>query len=271
MEIMTQTNTWQFEGTPEAYEAYLVPLLSLWTDELVEMAGLKLGERVLDVACGTGIVARRVAQQMGKSARITGLDANTGMLSVARKLWDGHLPPIEWREGDAAALPFPDQAFDAAFCQQGLQFFPDRLAALKEIYRVLAPGGCLALSVWRPIRYNVGYQAIADALERRVSPESAHMERGPFMVGYLSEWRNLLENAGFGSIHSRIAIRSVRFTSPEELLRQEVVSWLAGVTGEIPQATRMALIGDLNVALENYLDDNGLTFPMETYLVRANK
>jgi ubiquinone/menaquinone biosynthesis C-methylase UbiE len=206
---------------------------------------------------------------MGNATRITGLDSNDGMLRVAQMLWDDRRPLIEWRKGDAAALPFPDQAFDAVFCQQGLQFFPDRLAALKEIRRVLAPGGCLGLTVWRSIQYNAGYQAIANALEQRISRSAAQMERGPFMLDDIGALREMLRQVGFDAIHARIAIHSVRFVSTEELLRQETVSWLGGVIGEISEETRAVLIRDLKTALANYMDDDGLTFPMETYLILA--
>jgi ubiquinone/menaquinone biosynthesis C-methylase UbiE len=266
---LTNTAQWKFEGTPEAYETYLAPLLGLWTDELIGLAEVRTGERVLDVACGTGIVARRIAPVAGGSGKVVGLDMDPGMLRVASSSSAQVRPKIEWREANVNSIPFPDGSFEVAFCQHGLQFFPDKLAALKEIRRVLTPGGRIALNVWRPLHNNPGYAALAESLERRVNPESAQVMQGPFFPGNVKTLREHLSAAGFSSIHIRIAIKGVRFPSVEEFLRREVVSWLAGVTGELDDSTRSALIADLHRDLADNLDDEGLAFPMETYLTVA--
>ena len=111
----------------------------MWAADLVDRAALQPGERVLDVACGTGVVARVAAERVGSTGRVAALDVNSGMLAVARSLPAVTGAPVEWHEGSALALPFPDAAFDVAFCQLGLQFFPDRPKALREIRRVLVP------------------------------------------------------------------------------------------------------------------------------------
>ena len=132
---------WQLEGNAaEAYERYLVPaFFGPFADRLIELAEPRAADRMLDVACGTGIVARRVASCV---ARVVGLDLNPAMLEVA---WAAD-PAIEWLAGDAGAMPVPDRSFDLVLCQQGLQFLPDRAAGLRELRRVLAPGGRLAVS-----------------------------------------------------------------------------------------------------------------------------
>src|SRR5436309_1061779 len=128
------------ETGAEMYERGLVPaIFAPWATILIEQAALQPGDRVLDVACGTGVVARLAALQVGSTGQNIGLDNNTGMLAVARSL-----PPIpgvslEWQEGNALAMPFADASFDVLLCQQGLQFFPDRSAALCEMHRVLVP------------------------------------------------------------------------------------------------------------------------------------
>lgn len=266
---ITNTDQWKFEGTPEAYETYLAPLLGLWTDELVDLAEVKAGQQVLDVACGTGIVARRIAPRVGSSGKVVGLDIEPGMLRVANSSSAQIHPRIEWREANATSIPFPDGSFDMAFCQHGLQFFPDPLAALKEIRRVLTPRGRIALNVWRPIQHSPGYAVLAETLERHVNAESAQVMRGPFAFGKINILRDHLSAAGFNSSHIRIAIRGVRFPSVEEFLRREVVSWLAGVTGELDDSIRAAIIADLHKDLADHLDDEGLVFPMETYLAVA--
>ena len=107
-------------------------------------------ERVLDVGCGTGIVARLVRERCGPATRITGIDLNPDMIAVARSI----APEIAWHQGDALQLPFPDATFDLVLCQQGLQFFRDRAAAAREMRRVLSDGGRVALSTWRPMAEN---------------------------------------------------------------------------------------------------------------------
>src|SRR5919109_3684019 len=145
------------ESPAEVYERYLVPgILAPWTPDLVAAAGLRPGERVLDVACGTGLVARLVAQRLRSNGQVVGLDINPGMLAVARIASATAGRSIEWLKGSAISLPLSEESFDVVLCQQGLQFFPDRSAALREMNRVLADGGRLALSVWRSIEHNPG-------------------------------------------------------------------------------------------------------------------
>ena len=142
---MNAQSQWQFVGSvPENYERYLVAsIFAAWADDLVEVAALQPSERVLDIACGTGIVARTAARKLGSGGRVVGLDLSAPMLAVARTAATAEGMTVEWREGSAAKLPLPDGAFDIVFCQQGLQFFPDRPAALREMFRVLSPRGTL--------------------------------------------------------------------------------------------------------------------------------
>ena len=140
---MSDLEQWQVSGNaPQAYERYMVPtLFTPWAQELLARAALHAGERVLDVACGTGIVARLAAQRVGPSGYVMGVDLNAAMIETARTQTPPAGAPVEWREGDAHALPCADATFDVVCCQQGLQFFPDKPHALREMHRVLGPGG----------------------------------------------------------------------------------------------------------------------------------
>ena len=133
---MTQQGQWQVAGSaPEVYERELVPaVFGVWAPILVELAQPRPGERVVDVACGTGIVARIAATSVGPTGAVVGVDLNPGMLSVARSV----VPTgsIQWQEASADKLPFPDGSFNVVYCQLGLQFFADRAAALREMRRV---------------------------------------------------------------------------------------------------------------------------------------
>ena len=145
----------------EIYQREMVPAsFARWAPDLVDLGAVGPGQRVLDVACGTGVVTRLAAERVGSSGRAVGLDVNADMLAAARAASPGSR--IEWHEGSALALPFPDASFDVLFCQQGLQFFPDRAAGLREMRRVLVPGGRLALSCWRSVDHQPGMRALEE-------------------------------------------------------------------------------------------------------------
>ncbi len=274
MSELQQSKGWQLEeSSAEAYERYLVPLFfAPGAEYLVELATTGPGERVLDVACGTGIVARRAAPRVGADGTVVGLELNEGMLEVARKISADIRPAIEWRQGDATEIPFPDAAFDIVFCQQGLQFFSDQPAALREMYRVLVPNGRLALSVLRSIEHNPGYVALAEALERHVGADAGAMMRSPFSPLSTDELGDLVAGAGFRDVRILIGIGTVRYPSAEEFLRQEGASSpLAGPIEALRDDVREALIRDLREALRTYADDDGIIFPAETYLALAHR
>ena len=210
---------WHFAGSvPENYERYLVPtIFSPWAVLLVDIAAPQLGERVLDVACGTGIVARLIAARVGPGGKVVGLDSSPAMLAVARSVSPISGAAVEWSEASALAIPFPEATFNLVLCQQGLQFFPDRPAALREVHRVLVPDGRLVLSVWRAIQYSPGFASLAEALARHVSSEAGKAMQTPFSLGEVDELRTLVVAAGFRDVTIRPAVKSLRFPSPRGL------------------------------------------------------
>ncbi|MFQ5692095.1 MAG: class I SAM-dependent methyltransferase [Nitrospinota bacterium] len=267
--MTSRQEQWQLSGNaPEAYERYLVPaVLAPLAEGLVELVSLKPGQRALDVACGTGIVARLAARRVGADGKVIGLDLNPGMLAVARSIPPPPPPPgasIEWQRGSADALGFADGSFDVVLCQQGLQYFPDKPAALREMRRVLVPGGRLALSVVRPIEHSPGHAALADALERHVSSEAAGILRAGFGFGDAEALRALIAGAGFRGVVIRRGVAWAHFPSPEEFVRRQVEgSPLARPVAEA-EGARDALVSDLRVALQPYVKDTGLKIPVET-------
>ena len=268
---MNPQRQWQFAGSvPENYERYLVPaLFKPWAEDLVEMAALRSGDRVLDIACGTGIVARIAARRLGGNGSVIGLDLSGPMLDAARASPEG--AAVEWQEGSAMKLPWPDAAFDVAFCQQGLQFFPDRIVALREMHRVLASSGRLALSVWGPIERSSGFTVLADALAQHIGPEAgALMTTGPFSLSNGSELRALIAEAGFQDISIHLAVKTIRFPSTDEfVLRYAAGSALGTAITNTNDDARAALLAEIAAKLRSTVDDQGLGFPIESNMVLA--
>jgi SAM-dependent methyltransferase len=272
---MSADPQWQFIGNvPENYERYLVPsIFAPWAHDLIEAATLRPGERVLDIACGTGIVARTAARILGGKASVVGLDLSAPMLAVAQSAAKAEGVFAEWREGSAVNLPLADATFDVAFCQQGLQFFPDPPAALREMYRVLAPTGRLVLSVWCGIEQSPGFAVLADALTHHVSAEAGMlMTSGPFGLSNPEALRTVVAEASFCEITIRPIVKILRFQSPDEfVLRYVAGSALASLVADADDDARTALLTEVNAGLQSYVDDQGLAFPIESNVAVARK
>jgi SAM-dependent methyltransferase len=257
-----------YRGTgPELYERYMVPaIFAPWADDLVARAALRSAERVLDMACGTGVVARSAAQRVGLAGRVVAQDISAGMLARARALPAPAGAPIEWYECDVAALPFADATFDVALCQQGLQFFPDRAGALREMRRVLAADGRVVLSVFC---YSRAHFALADALVSHVGPGAAASLREPFTLRSAEELANLLAGAGFRDVTIRHVVRTAHFASVEDFVGYLLASRLAGAVALMDDTARAALLADARAALADCVEPAGFTFPMEAHLAHA--
>jgi ubiquinone/menaquinone biosynthesis C-methylase UbiE len=269
---MAQQERWQMSGSgPELYEHYMVPaIFAPWAAYLVEQAALQAGERVLDAACGTGIVARLAAQQLRGTGRVVGLDLNPGMIALAGSLSLERNTPIEWREGNLEALPFTEGEFDVVLCQQGLQFCADRAAAVRQMRRVLRPEGRLLLSVWRELQYCPYNAAVVSGVTQHVSATAGKRMSAPCSLGNPDELRALLTTAGFADIRLRIHFLPMRVASLEEFLPgQFLASPIAGEIGALDAANREQLFTHIKETLRPYMDDKGLTVPFEAYVALA--
>lgn len=270
MNDQTAISAWQLDDdSAAAYESYLVGrFFRRWAVRLATHADPVSGERVLDAGCGTGIVARTMASHMGPGSRITGIDPNDGMLAEARRQdRDG---AVSWQTGALEEPPFDDGSFDLVLSQQVLQFVPDRARALKQMHRVLAPGGRMVFALLREIDCNPSYEALAACLDRHAGKEAGDMMRSPFGGPDTDTLRGELRAAGFGELDISHDILDVRFPSPGEYLREEAAcSPLAGPLGTLDDDRLAALLADLVPALAPFTDDHGVVFPMETRFVRA--
>lgn len=205
----------------EAYEARFVPaLFGEWASVTVDAAGLAPGDDVLDVACGTGVVARAAADRLGTAATVTGVDLNDAMLTVARRL----RPDIDWRHGDAAALPCPDRSFDAVLCQAALMFLPDPGRALREMARVARGGATIALQVWAGLADQPAYGHFVEVAARHAGPQAIELLSAYWSLGDLAELRALVDAAGLEVCDAVTRTGTARFDSVDELVQIEVES-----------------------------------------------
>jgi ubiquinone/menaquinone biosynthesis C-methylase UbiE len=201
---MTDATRFQFTNptVPKAYEEFLVPrLFEPWAKLLLDETQLQAGETVLDIATGPGTVARLAAMRVGPRGRIVATDIARPMLDIARA--KPTLPgaaPIDYLESSAAPLVAPSGAFDAVLCQQGLQFFPDRRAALREMRRVLKVGGRAAIAVWAQLERNQIFAAFHAALRATVPAELADLITAPFSWPGGADLKAAAEAAGFHEV-----------------------------------------------------------------------
>jgi ubiquinone/menaquinone biosynthesis C-methylase UbiE len=269
---MSEQSGFQISGNAaELYERYAVPyMMGPWAPELVEQAALRRGERVLDLACGTGLLARLAAPKVGPTGKVTGLDFNAGMLAVARTLPSPSGASITWVEGNAADMDLPAASFDVILCQQGLQFFPDKPKALREMHRVLAPGGRVLLSVWRSAGpYNI---AVGEALKRHVSPETATKYRASRVVPDAEELRRLLLETGFRAVEVRPSAMIVRLPSIEKFVLGHLSSSpVAGAVAALKEEGRAILAKQVKSALQPYAEGDGVAVPDETNIAMARR
>ncbi len=262
----------QAPNPAEVYESFLVPhLFTPWARDLVARAEPKPGERVLDVACGTGIVVREVLPVVDLNGRVAGVDFSPEMLAVARTRVPGEAP-VEWYEASAEALPLPDAAFDLVLCQQGLQFFPDKPGAIGEFRRVLALGGRVALSVWRTLEHNPVQEAMNEAMVRHLGTPTLAM----LFSGNAPELEALLSGSGFEDVAIEPVSMTLRFPSADRFVRLSALAGaaVAPVMAELDEAERAILVEaiqqDASATLQRYIRDNEINVPMAAYVATAH-
>jgi SAM-dependent methyltransferase len=251
----------------EMYEASFVPsLFAGLADQLVAAAGIAPGQRVLDVACGTGIVARTAADRAGDRGRVTGLDLNDAMLTVARRV----RPDLDWRQGDAASLPFPERSFDVVLCQSGLMFLPDVAGAVREMARVVADGGTVGAQVWSSLDRQTGIRPLAEAVARHAGRDSVDLISTYFRLGDRVRFTGHFDAAGLRVTSVRSLPVLLRAPSIDQYVTTEVES--TPLISRISDETYRRIREDARTGLAAFCDATGeLSLPLEAYLVIARK
>lgn len=247
-----------YGGTPaEHYQRFFVPSIGApVADDLIGITGLQPGQRVLDVACGTGVVTRRAAERVGPAGAVAGLDVNPGMLAVARS----QTPPdisIDWYEASAELMPLPDEAFDVVLCQMGLQFVPNKLAALREMWRVLDTGGGAFVTVPGP--KPPIFAIMTDALAHHLGPEAASFGDLVFSMHDVDELTELIRSAGFRDVDVQAKLKILRLPAPADFLWQYIYSTpLAEAVAQAGEAKRDALEHDVCVRWQEFVVDGSM-------------
>jgi SAM-dependent methyltransferase len=252
------------------YQELLVPaLMEEWAPRVAEAAGIRPGDRVLDVACGTGVLTREAASRAGPSGAATGLDLSPEMLAVAARL----SPGLRWQQGSAEALPFADQSFDAVVSQFGLMFFPDPAVGLREMMRVLVPGGRLAVAVWGSLAETPAYAAEVTLVERLAGREAGDALRAPFELGDPKRMAGLYAAAGIKGARVALQPGRGRFPSIRTMVEVDVRDWLQIVGVRLDEELIERILRESETALRPFLtiDESGVGFDSPAVIATATR
>ncbi len=261
-----------FGGTAaENYERYFVPVIPApLAADLIETAAPLSGEYVLDVACGTGVLTRLAAQRVGTAGRVVGVDLTPGMLDVARSIPAPPGASIEWREAKAEALPLPDESFDLVLCQLGLMFVADRLAAVREMRRVLSSGGRLAINV--PGTITRVFEIMAEALAHHIRPDLAGFVRSVCSLHDPSQLDGLLRGAGFHDVTVETTTKTLRLPPPADFLWQYIhATPMAAFVAEADDDRREKLERDVVAQWQDFVDHGSLVVDLPILTATARK
>lgn len=251
------------------YESLLVPaLFEQWTQRVIDAALIRPGQKVLDVACGTGVLARAAARRVGLSGFVAGIDPDAGMLTIAARL--DHA--LEWRSGVAEALPYADESFDALVSQFGLMFFRDRQRSLQEMVRVLTRQGRLAVAVWDSVENLPAYATEVSLLDRLAGTMAADAMRAPFSLGAKQDLVKLFEDAGLEQVTITTHVGSGRFTSVRAMVEADLRGWLPIMGVVLTEELIHCILAEAEDALRRYVTSDGrIEFDVSAHIVAASK
>jgi len=241
------------------HEDYFVPAVyAQWAHHVTELAAIESGYKILDVACGTGILARTARLEVGMTGKVTGLDHDEKMLAKASQL----APAIEWQVGDAASLPFEDDSFDRVMCQFSLMFIKNRVAAIKEMLRVCKPGGLVVIAIWAPLERSPAYSALVELTRRFAGSRIALKLSSPWSLGVPGKMDTLLLSAKVNEYecHSRPGV--ARFPSVDAFVETHLRS--TGKFHSINEQCFADILSATERALQRYIGQTGqITVPLD--------
>jgi SAM-dependent methyltransferase len=265
---MAEHESWQVSGdAAEVYERCFVPaIFGRWAPQVADAARVASEDRVLDVGCGTGVLARAAADRVADESHVTGLDLNEGMLAVARRL----RPQIDWRQGDATKLPLPVESYDVVMSQFSLMYFPDRSAAVKEMVRVLRPGGRLAVAVWGPYERATGYVILTEIAKRGCGQAAADVLTAPFVLGEEDALRVLFQEAGVDEPVIELREGIITFPSIEAFVETEVKG--SPLEALLNEESYQGLMQEAREKLVQFCIEGGeVVMPMDAFVITSKK
>ena len=250
----------------QVYEEGPVPLMFRPLAELTfRHVTLQTNDRVMDAACGTGIVTRVAIERFKSLGKVVGVDLTAEMLDVARQSMPKSNVRVEWQHADLCALPFPDGGFDVVLCQQGLQFIPDKAGAVREMKRMLVFGGRFIFTAWIESPYHT---ALADALTRHVNAQAARSCLAPYNLHDREVVRKLVSDAGFSDIDMKTLSMTIRVSPSSAASLFEIVAARSSFAREIAGVSKV-LKQEVDAALQKYRDGGDFMVPWKTHLVQA--
>ncbi len=251
------------------YEGLFVPaLFAPWTNHVLAAADVDEGAHVLDVACGSGVLARAALKRSGASGRVVGVDPAPGMIAVAREVE----PNIEWVLSSAEDLPFGDGSFEYVVSQFGMMFFQDRCEAAREMHRVTRPAGRLASAMWHSVDRNPVYDEIVSILDEHVSSEAADAVRMPFCLGDPNPVAQLFSEAGFTNVAFESKSERAEFPSTRAMVEAELRGWLPLFDIHLSEEEIAEVLTQSEARLSKYATSCGkAVFSTSGYILTAQK
>jgi SAM-dependent methyltransferase len=243
----------QIDAATNYDEAVVPALMSEWAPRVAAAASIRPGDRVLDVACGTGVLSRVVAEAVGPAGSVTGLDVDPGMLTIAARA----APGIAWHRGVAEDLPFADATFDAVVSQFGLMFFQDRSGALREMWRVLRPGGRMAVAVWASLEETPAYAVEVELVERMAGPAAANVLRSPFVLGDRAVLESTFAGAGIPLSSLTTHAGTGQFPSIRAMVDTDLSGWLPITGVQLDRQMVERILTEAESVFQSYLTPDG--------------
>ncbi len=251
-----------------AYEALHVPaLFEEWVQPVLDAAEVQPGQAVVDVACGTGVLARGARERVGSAGSVIGVDPDPGMLGVATEIE----PSIEWRRGTAESLPLEDASVDAVVSQFGMMFFTDRVGAAREMLRVARPGGRVSVAVWDALENQPAYAAEVALLDEMAGKHAGDALRAPFVLGDAGQLRAVFEEAGFEDVAVETWTGTGRFPDIRTLVSADLRGWLPVMGVHLDEDTISDILEAADREMAHFVTGGGVVFDSPAHVVSARR